>query len=149
MRAADIMTPAPVCCAMDDSVRDAAREMADHDCGIIPIVDDTEHRHVVGVVTDRDLTLRVLAAGRPADLHVAEVMTPAPDCVTPDADIESVERLMADRQVRRVVVVDEDGACVGVIAQADLARASRAAASDVSPFDVARTVERISEPGRV
>jgi CBS domain-containing protein len=146
MRAAELMTVTPVCCAMYDAARDAARQMEAHDCGLIPVVDDLDGRRVVGVVTDRDLALRVLARGRTADTPLREVMTPAPDCVTPDADVEEVERLMADRQVRRAVVIDGEGRCVGVIAQADLARASRAAPSEVSPFDVAQIVERISEP---
>ena len=55
------------------------------------------------------------------DAIVGEVMTPAPDCVGPEDDVERVERLMAERQVRRVVVVDDAGRCVGVIAQAHLA----------------------------
>ena len=69
-----------------------------------------------------------------------------PDLCTPDADLDEVEHRMADRQVRRIIVIDGDGRCVGMIAQADLARASRMAPSEVSPFDVAQTVERISEP---
>ena len=146
MRAADLMTRDPVCLTPDASVREAARHMERWDCGLVPVVDDLAGRRVVGVVTDRDLAIRVLAHGRPDDTSVGEVMTPAPDCVTPDADVEQVERLMADRQIRRVVVIDDVGRCVGVIAQADLARASRAVPSEVSQFDVAQTLERISEP---
>jgi CBS domain-containing protein len=146
MRAADIMTRDPVCVTPVASARDAARRMEEWDCGMVPVVDDLTRRRVLGVVTDRDLAIRVLAQGRLADASVGEIMTEAPDCVTPDADIDQVERLMADRQLRRVIVIDDTGRCVGVIAQADLARASRAAPRDVSHFEVARVLERISEP---
>ena len=146
MRAADLMTRDPACVTPSDSARDAARRMEERDCGLIPVVDDLQRRRVLGVVTDRDLAIRVLAQGRSPDATVGEVMTGAPDCVTPDADVEQVERVMADRQVRRVVVIDDTGRCVGVIAQADLARASREAPSEISEFEVARTIERISEP---
>ena len=146
MKAADLMTRDPACVTPTDSARDAARRMEEWDCGLVPVVDDLDARHVLGVITDRDLALRVLADGRPADVTVGEIMTLAPDCVTPDADVELVEHLMADRQVRRVVVIDGDGRAVGVISQADLARASRDVPSEVSQFDVAQTLERISEP---
>ena len=148
MKAADLMTRDPVCLTPDASARDAARRMEEWDCGLVPVVGDLAGRRVVGVVTDRDLAIRVLAQGRTPDTTVAEVMTAAPDGVTPDADVERVERLMADRQVRRVVVIDELGRCVGVIAQADLARACRAAPSEVSQFDVAHTLERYRDSRR-
>ena len=146
MKAADLMTRDPVCVTPEASARDAARRMEESDCGVVPVVEDLTRRRVVGVVTDRDLAIRVLAQGRPAEATVGEVMTAAPDCVTPDVDVEQVERLMADRRIRRVLVIDDTGRCVGVIAQADLARASRAVPSEVSQFDVAQTIERISEP---
>ena len=146
MRAADLMTRDPVCVTPDATARDVARRMEEWDCGLIPVVDDLEQRRVLGVVTDRDLAIRVLAQGRTPDTPVGEVMTVAPDCVTPEADVEQVERVMADRQVRRVVVIDDTGRCVGVVAQADLARASREVPSEISQFEVARTIERISEP---
>lgn len=146
MKAAELMTRDPACCTPEESAREAARRMEEWDCGVVPVVDDLVRRRVVGVVTDRDLPIRVLARGRQAEVTVGEVMTAAPDCVLPDADVEAVERVMAERQVRRVVVIDDAGRCVGVIAQADLARASRVAPSEVSQFDVAQTVERISAP---
>ncbi|MGQ0538547.1 MAG: CBS domain-containing protein, partial [Gemmatimonadaceae bacterium] len=66
----------------------------------------------------------------------------------PADDVSAVERVMADRQVRRVVVVDDDGYCVGIVAQADLARATESR-GDVSEGDLARVVERISQPSTV
>jgi CBS domain-containing protein len=145
MRAQDIMTISPACVTPDEKLRKAAQLMADSDCGCIPVVDAGDNRRVVGVVTDRDIAIRGVAQGKGPDTKVADVMTADAECCLPDDDIETVERIMADRQVRRVVIVDDDGYCVGIVAQADLARAS-GKQGDVTKQDVARVVERISEP---
>jgi signal-transduction protein with cAMP-binding, CBS, and nucleotidyltransferase domain len=100
---------------------------------------------VVGVVTDRDLAVRGLARSKGLDTPVRELMTSDPCCCSPDAGVEDVERLMADRQVRRVVVADADGCCLGIIAQADLARAAERG-GDVTDRELAVVVEAISEP---
>lgn len=142
MKANDIMTPSPYCCSPDDSLRDVAQTMRDNDCGAVPVV---ENGSVVGIVTDRDLAVRGLAAGRGADTKVDDVLTRDPCCCSPDDDIHDVERIMADNQVRRVPVVDSEGCCVGIVAQADLARAALEGRR-VSEQEVAIVVERISEP---
>lgn len=141
MRAQEIMTDSPACCTPDDTVQRAAKLMAENDCGCLPVVRDMESKEIVGVVTDRDLACRCLGEGKGAETPVAEVMSTSPSCCTPDSDIDEVERIMAERQVRRVPVVDANNCCVGMIAQADLARADRE-----SSRDVRRTVEQISEP---
>jgi CBS domain-containing protein len=143
MKAQDLMTSNPACAGPDSTVADAARMMRDSDCGCLPVV-DPKSRRTVGVVTDRDLVVRALAAGRGADTPIAEVMTADVAAAPPEAEIEDVERLMAERQIRRVPVVDRDGTCLGIIAQADVALAL--AGDDVSADDVARVVQRISEP---
>jgi CBS domain-containing protein len=145
MRAHEIMTAGPACCTPDDPAERVAQLMADNDCGCIPVVADRNDSRVVGVVTDRDIAIRGVAKGKGPDARVRDLMTPDPFCCSADADVKDVERLMAERQVRRVVVVDGDGCCVGVIAQADLARAAERT-KDVSDVEVARVVERISEP---
>lgn len=116
--------------------------MREHDCGCLPVVEDQEAKRVVGVVTDRDLACRCLAEGKGADTRVEEAMSSDPSCCAADADVDEVERIMAERQVRRVPVVDAQGCCVGMVAQADLARQDRG----VSDREVGRVVERISEP---
>lgn len=141
-KARDIMTENPACCTPDDTVQAAAHLMAERDCGCLPVVDYMGQRHVVGVVTDRDLATRALAEGRGPDTRVGEVMSSDPSCCTPDSDLAEVERIMAERQVRRVPVVDDAGCCVGMIAQADVARDER----DADDHEVRRTLERISEP---
>lgn len=141
MRAQEIMTENPACCTPNDTVERAAKLMADMDCGCLPVVSDMESKKIVGVVTDRDLACRCLGEGKGAETPVSEVMSANPSCCTPESDIDEVERIMTERQVRRVPVVDENNCCVGMIAQADLARAD-----SESSRDVRRTVERISEP---
>jgi CBS domain-containing protein len=137
------MTGNPACCAPEDSVADAARMMRDMDCGCLPVVDPREQR-TVGVVTDRDLVVRAMAGGRDSTTRVREVMTSDPAVADPDDDLDDVELLMAERQVRRVPVVDRKGMCVGIVAQADVALAM--ADDDDKARDVGRVVQRISEP---
>ena len=142
MNAREIMAESPACCTPSDTVEHAAKLMIEHDCGCIPVVEDTKDNRLVGVVTDRDLACRCLGQGKGADTRVGEVMSADPSCCTPDAEIQEVEQIMALRQVRRVPVIDDQGCCVGMIAQADLARENRA----VSNREVGRVVERVSEP---
>ena len=144
MPISDLMTSNPTCCTPDDTVQMAARGMRDADCGCLPVVDDMGTRHVVGVVTDRDIAIRALADGLGPETRVRDVMTANPACCSPDADVREVERIMADRQVRRVPVVDDRNCCVGMVAQADLARNDR----DFDDHEVRHTIARISDPER-
>lgn len=145
MKAQDLMTANPACCTPEDSAERAAQLMEDNDCGCIPVVADRNNSRIVGVITDRDIAIRGVAKGRGPDSRVRDLMTQEPFCCSADADIKDVERVMAERQVRRVFVVDHGRNCVGVIAQADLARAAERR-KDVSDLEVARVVERISSP---
>ncbi len=143
MKAQEIMTRDPACCTPDQSAEQAARLMQQYDCGCIPVVQDQETRKLVGVVTDRDIALRGVGRGRGAETPIRELMTSDVECCSSDTDLSELSRVMADRQVRRVPIVDGDGCCVGMVAQADLARASD---RDVSDRKVGKVVERISEP---
>lgn len=148
MKARELMTKSPVCCSTEDTVQDAARQMRDCDCGIIPVVEAGSKR-VVGVVTDRDIAIRAVADGRAADTPLRDVMTASPSCCGPESDVRDVERTMADRQVRRVVIVNADGAAEGIISQADLARAAdRGRSQDITETEVGLLVETISQPAR-
>lgn len=142
MLAKEIMSRDPQVITPDDTLRDAARLMADYDCGSLPVVEDKVGMLVVGVLTDRDIAIRGVARGKTPDSKVNDVMSPAPACAFEDDDVEDVERIMIEQQVRRVPVVDREERVVGIIAQADLATNDRAA----SDRDVGRLVERISEP---
>lgn len=142
MQVQEIMTTQPACCTADDSAAEAARLMREHDCGCIPVVDDSESQRLVGVVTDRDLAVRGLADNRGPETKVRDVMSTQPSCCGPSDDVAEVERVMSEKQVRRVPVVDGNGCCVGIVAQADLAREEE----KVGARKVAEVVERISEP---
>lgn len=145
MRAQDLMTMSPACVTPDDEIRKVAQIMDDNDCGCLPVVDAGDNRRVVGVITDRDIAIRGVAKGKGPTTKVAELMTHDALCCLPDDEIAAVERVMTDKQVRRVVIVDDDGYCVGIVSQADIARAAKAS-SEISDSDVAHVVERISEP---
>ncbi|MEO7455530.1 MAG: CBS domain-containing protein [Gemmatimonadaceae bacterium] len=142
MKVKDIMTASPACCSPSDSLRDAARIMRDSDCGAVPVV---ENDRVVGIITDRDLAVRAVAEGKSADSKVSDVLTRDPRCCSEDADVDEVAHVMKDSQVRRVPIVDAKGKCVGIVSQADLARAAKDG-STVSDREVGIVVERISEP---
>lgn len=114
-----VMTRHPRVCQPGDSLRDAARLMLEADVGEIPVVDETHQ--VVGVITDRDIVVRCVAAGlNPQDATVASCMTAPALTVGDDASLEDCADLMAGQQIRRVPIVDADGAICGIVAQADL-----------------------------
>jgi CBS domain-containing protein len=142
MRARELMTADPTCCTPEDTIEQVAQLMRDHDCGCIPVVEDKQSKRLVGVVTDRDIAIRCTAEGKGPQTRVKDALSPNAKSCGPDDDVEEVERIMTGEQVRRVPVVDQRGSCVGMIAQADLARNHRAA----SDSQVGKVVERISEP---
>lgn len=136
------MTPDPACCTPETTAREAAGLMRDNDCGAIPVVENMEKKRLAGMVTDRDLAVRGLATGKGPETPVRELWTERPTTALAEDEIEVVREVMIQQRVRRVPVVDADGACVGIVAQADLARQD-AAASD---RELGRIVEAISEP---
>lgn len=145
MKARDLMTGNPAVVTPEDPVRLAAELMRDRNVGSIPVVADRESMRLHGIVTDRDLALRCLAAGRAGECLVGEVMTAMGlETVAPDADQQEVLDLMKRDQVRRVPVVEDGGRLVGIIAQADLA----VRLGPREPREVEAVLERISEPGR-
>lgn len=143
MRARDIMTKEPEVCRPSHTAQDAALVMRNRDCGCVPIVDDAGS--IVGIVTDRDLALRAVATGKDFTTKLGDLMTPAATCCGPDDDLRDVEQQMAELQIRRIPIVDASGRCIGIISQADIARAS-ATDSPVTEQEVALVVEKISQP---
>lgn len=141
MKVKEIMTTSPATATPEMTAREAARLMEQHDVGALPVVEGSEGR-VVGVVTDRDITIRGVAHGLPPETPVRELMTPNPETVKADDDLDQVEKVMARHQVRRVPVVDDSGRVVGIVAQADLARELKA----VGRKDFGKVLESISEP---
>ena len=143
MRARDIMTRDPEVCRREDTARRAAEIMRDKDCGVIPVVDDA--RRIIGIVTDRDIAVRVVGAGKTAETRLNEVMTPGAKCCSADDDLRDVEHKMAELQVRRIPICDAGGRVLGIISQADIARAA-GMDSEVSEQEIALVLEQISEP---
>ena len=116
----EAMTSNPCSIDTDKSVAYAAKMMRDEDVGIAPIV---EGDRLVGVLTDRDIAVRVVAEGRdPEQVKVTEVASSDVVTLDPQQDLDEALRLMARHQVRRLPVVEEDGRLVGVVAQADVAQ---------------------------
>jgi CBS domain-containing protein len=143
MKAKEIMTTNPAFCTPDHTAQQAARLMADNDCGAIPVVRDEDSRQLEGMITDRDIAVRGVGQGRGPDTPIRELMSAQPVSCSPDSDVKEVARVMADRQVRRVPIVDEQGHCLGIVAQADLARAGNGQIGDDT---VGQMVEEISRP---
>ena len=116
----EVMTSNPCSIDAEKPVAYAAQMMRDEDVGLAPIV---EGDRLVGTLTDRDIAIRVVAEGRdPESTTVREVASTDLVTVDPQQDLDEAVRLMAQHQVRRIPVVEEDGRLVGVVAQADVAR---------------------------
>ena len=119
-RIRDLMTVLPRTVSLGDSIVEAAKLMRGEDAGIAPIVDG---ERLVGVVTDRDIAVRVVAAGRdPNETKVEEIASLTLVTIDPDQGLDEALRLMAAHRVWRLPVVEEDGKLVGIVAQEDVAR---------------------------
>jgi CBS domain-containing protein len=122
MEIREIMTENPVCCVAETNLEEVARMMAENDCGGIPVVEDQEAWKPVGIVTDRDITCRAVAEGRnPLDMTAEEVMSQAPVTIRQTAGLDECVREMETHQLRRILVVDGTGGCVGIVSLADIA----------------------------
>ena len=116
----DVMTSNPCTIDAEKSVAYAAKMMREEDVGLAPIV---EGEKLIGMLTDRDIAIRVVAEGRnPDQVKVRDVASTRLVTVDPQQDLDEALRMMAKHQVRRLPVVEEDGRLVGVVAQADIAR---------------------------
>ena len=142
VKAQDIMTRDPSCVTPETPAREAARIMKDEDVGAVPVIKGDGSRSLVGLVTDRDIAIRVVADGNGTDVPVRQVMT-GDRIATADADtdLDRIMDTMASEKVRRLPIVDERGDLVGIVSQADVVRK----AEDDSKAE--EMVERISEPG--
>jgi CBS domain-containing protein len=137
MQLREIMTENPSCCGPRTSLSDAAKLMADSDCGEIPVVD--ERRRPIGVVTDRDIACRGVARGKRPETSVRNVMSNLVVTVTPETSIEDCCKTLEGNQIRRVPVVDQRGACCGMVSQADIAQ-------HAPEHETAQMVRDISRP---
>ena len=119
-RVRDVMTADPACVRESDGIVEAARIMKSEDAGVVPIIDND--RKLVGIITDRDIVVRLVADGRnPLDCKVNEAMTKHIRSVSEDASIDEVMSVMRGANVRRVPVCDRNDHIVGIVSMADLA----------------------------
>jgi CBS domain-containing protein len=137
MRVADVMTRDVRVVRPDQSIQDAAKMMAEIDAGILPV---REGDRLVGMITDRDIAIRAVAAGHGPQTAVREVMSPEVKYCYEDEDLDRVTHNMADIQVRRLPVLSRDKRLVGIISLGDVAVMQDAHYADTA-------LSGISEPG--
>ena len=122
MKISDLMTKSPQCATADTNLTDVARMMIDCDCGAVPVVGDPLTRLPVGMVTDRDIVVRAIAAGLDPTVMVArDVMSTPAITIRDDMSLRDAIALLEEHQIRRAIVVDQLGACVGIVSPADIA----------------------------
>jgi CBS domain-containing protein len=137
------MTKEPTCCLAADTAQAAAQAMKAEDIGAVLVVDSQETRKLVGIVTDRDLALKVVAGGLdPRQTRVESVMARNMVKCAPQDDLQRALDAMSKHQLRRIPVVDEKGRLAGIIAQADLATRLE------QPEATGKVVEQISKSKR-
>jgi CBS domain-containing protein len=129
MRCEELMKKDVQCCQQNDPVSDVAARMRDCNIGFMPVVDD-DHR-MVGTITDRDITIRVVANSRPPTTPVKDVVTADTVTCKPTDDLKEAESLMSHHKKSRIVCVDDGGKPVGVISLSDIAKAAQDEASAV------------------
>lgn len=134
-RCREIMTSDVVTATPDMSLREVAVMMRDSDVGALPII---ESGRLVGIVTDRDMVVRAVADGKDAETPVGDVISRELFTVGPDDFVFEAARLMGDKQVRRIPVVEADGSLAGIIAMADVALQME------DEREIAETLEEIS-----
>ena len=143
MQVRDIMTKNPACCTADSSLQDVAKLMVEHDCGETPVVDNTTSMKLVGVITDRDITVRTVAEGKnPLEMTAGDCMSSPCVTVRPELSVEECCTVMENNKVRRVPVVDDKGSCCGIVAQADIAQHATEQAT-------AEVVKGVSQPNDI
>lgn len=141
MKIQDVMTRNPATVTPDAPASEAARIMKTEDVGVVPVIENNESRKLVGVITDRDLAVRLVAEGRDGQTRVRDAMSAGQlHTGRADDDLDKAMDAMAREQVRRIPIVDERGALVGIVSQADIVRKAR------DERKAEETVERISEP---
>ena len=134
-RCREIMTADVKTASAEATLRHVAEMMREGDVGSVPIVDG---ERLIGIITDRDIVVRAVADGKTPETPVSEVMTTEIFSMRPDDFVFEAIRLMGDRQIRRVPVVDEDGRLAGIIAMADIALETE------DQREIAETLEDIS-----
>ena len=144
MQVRDVMTESLVFCVPEKTLDEVARMMVECDCGAVPVVDPVT-RKAVGIVTDRDIVCRAVAAGQdPVRVRAEDVMTMPITAVSPTDSVEACVAAMERAQVRRMPVLDDQGRLCGIISQADIARVVPPAETGHLVHDVSRPTDQAS-----
>jgi CBS domain-containing protein len=142
MKIKHVMTKDPMCCVTSDTAQRAARIMRGEDTGVVPVVENEESRTVIGVVTDRDLCMNIVAEGRdPRTTQVHECMTAIVVSCSPQDSVHRVTELMRENLIRRIPVVDEAHRLVGIVSIADVV-----GRSNVRTSETHETLKTVSAP---
>jgi len=121
-KCSQVMTENPVCCLGSDSISSVTQQMQIQGVGALPVVTDHISKKLIGIVTDRDIALRVVGANRETKgTWVADVMTPNPVACHATNDVDAAIEAMALQHVRRIPIIDSEGRVLGIISQADVA----------------------------
>lgn len=137
MKVSEVMTREVATVRADQSAQEAATFMLQGDAGSIPVTDGDR---LIGMITDRDITVRGTAQGRGPDTPVRELMSDGLVCAREDDDIEEVAMRMSEAQVRRLPVIDESENLVGIVSLGDLSREAEGEEAHVA-------LEGVSQPG--
>jgi CBS domain-containing protein len=122
MNVKEIMTKNPTTCLPTTKLSEVAKLMVDYSCGEIPVVKSKDDPELVGVITDRDICCRAIAAGKnPASVTASEVMSSPVFSITADQDLAKSCKTFSDKEVRRLPVVDKKNHVIGILSLADLA----------------------------
>ena len=139
MNVTSVMTPGPICCTPQTPLRAVAQLMKNRDCGLIPVVDALDTLKPVGTITDRDIALRIVAAGMdPSTASASDCMSSPCATVDTDASLRECCAQMETHALRRMLVVDDDGRLCGIVALADLAHSGH----DATTVDLVKQVSR-------
>lgn len=151
MRIEQIMTQDVCTCRQNDSLERAAQLMWDRDCGCLPVCTSDATPRVVGLITDRDICMCGLFQHKPlSDISVSEAMSKQVLACKPSDSISAAEKVMAQAQIRRLPVLDEQGALVGIVSLSDVARRAERemaeAQPEISEMEVGDTLAAICQP---
>ena len=146
-----LMTRDPIFCLASDTVDRAAQLMKQEDAGSLPVIENHQNKKLLGIITDRDIALKVVAEKRDArSTRAQEVMTRNPVTCRADNDLQVALDAMAGHQVRRIPVVDDKNQVVGIVSQSDVAtRVSEPARTAELVKEISKSANRSSTAGRL
>jgi CBS domain-containing protein len=142
MKIREVMSTNPVCCIPGDTAQHVAKTMRENNVGSVPVVVDQQSRKLLGMITDRDLCCAIVAEGLdPKRTTIEKFVSLKPVFCREGENVDNCEQAMQEHRVRRIPIVDGEGACIGIVAQADVALKDK-------PEKVSKTVAEISKPTR-